>query len=362
MTRAQIADPDLVAKLRAGDARAHPAVHPLQPDVPGARRPQPDRDVRRRADERARDRGPGLVRADASPAGGARGGRRPGRAGDGARGGAAGSPRPRRRARPSSSAAWPRSPARTAPLVEWLGGELAGSASPSSRRRPPWSPGAGEVVVQCSGVGAGDRCRTTIDRRCDGARRGRRPRRHVRAAGRRADRRCSTRSAARSRSRWPRSWASAAVLVTQDNIAGNELSRTGDLAPANVRLQQRGARHRAPDDRPYCPSRGGERLVRGGCCARGRGPGGGRGRGPLQRRPAGDRRGRRRRLRLPAAGHAAAWRDAASGRLRGAPHDPRGDPGGTASGDRAVAARPRGSGGGFAAGTTGAPHRPEDMP
>jgi mycofactocin system FadH/OYE family oxidoreductase 1 len=32
-----------------------------------------------------------------------------------------------------------------------------------------------------------------------------------------------------------------AVLITQDNIAGNELSRTGDLAPANSRLQQRGA-------------------------------------------------------------------------------------------------------------------------
>jgi 2,4-dienoyl-CoA reductase (NADPH2) len=31
-----------------------------------------------------------------------------------------------------------------------------------------------------------------------------------------------------------------AVLVTQDQIAGNELSRTGDLAPANVRLQQQG--------------------------------------------------------------------------------------------------------------------------
>ena len=29
-----------------------------------------------------------------------------------------------------------------------------------------------------------------------------------------------------------------AVLITQDQIAGNELSRTGDLAPANVRLQQ----------------------------------------------------------------------------------------------------------------------------
>lgn len=30
-----------------------------------------------------------------------------------------------------------------------------------------------------------------------------------------------------------------AVIVTPDNIAGNELSRTGDLAPANVRLAQR---------------------------------------------------------------------------------------------------------------------------
>ena len=29
-----------------------------------------------------------------------------------------------------------------------------------------------------------------------------------------------------------------AVLVTQDHIAGNELARTGDLAPANVRLAQ----------------------------------------------------------------------------------------------------------------------------
>jgi mycofactocin system FadH/OYE family oxidoreductase 1 len=31
------------------------------------------------------------------------------------------------------------------------------------------------------------------------------------------------------------------TLITQDNIAGNELSRSGDLAPANVRLQQLGA-------------------------------------------------------------------------------------------------------------------------
>jgi mycofactocin system FadH/OYE family oxidoreductase 1 len=33
-----------------------------------------------------------------------------------------------------------------------------------------------------------------------------------------------------------------AVLVTQDNIAGNELARSGDLAPANVRLAQSGVR------------------------------------------------------------------------------------------------------------------------
>ncbi len=33
---------------------------------------------------------------------------------------------------------------------------------------------------------------------------------------------------------------SRAILVTQDNIAGNELSRTGDLAPANTRLAQAG--------------------------------------------------------------------------------------------------------------------------
>lgn len=32
-----------------------------------------------------------------------------------------------------------------------------------------------------------------------------------------------------------------AVLITQDNIAGNELSRTGDLAPSNTRLAQAGS-------------------------------------------------------------------------------------------------------------------------
>ncbi|MGE0305343.1 MAG: 2,4-dienoyl-CoA reductase, partial [Acidimicrobiia bacterium] len=35
---------------------------------------------------------------------------------------------------------------------------------------------------------------------------------------------------------------SRAALITPDQIAGNELSRTGDLAPANSRLQQQGVR------------------------------------------------------------------------------------------------------------------------
>jgi hypothetical protein len=33
-----------------------------------------------------------------------------------------------------------------------------------------------------------------------------------------------------------------AILVTQDHVAGNELARSGDLAPANTRLAQAGVR------------------------------------------------------------------------------------------------------------------------
>jgi hypothetical protein len=35
---------------------------------------------------------------------------------------------------------------------------------------------------------------------------------------------------------------SRAILITPDNVAGNELSRTGDLAAANVRLAKSGVR------------------------------------------------------------------------------------------------------------------------
>jgi 2,4-dienoyl-CoA reductase (NADPH2) len=44
-----------------------------------------------------------------------------------------------------------------------------------------------------------------------------------------------------------------ATLITQDHIAGNELSRTGDLAPTNVRLAQRGVRI---ERRTLCVGRG----------------------------------------------------------------------------------------------------------
>lgn len=53
-----------------------------------------------------------------------------------------------------------------------------------------------------------------------------------------------------------------AVLVTPDNIAGNELSRTGDLAPANVRLAQRGVQIRRRSVVRAVESRGENCVVR----------------------------------------------------------------------------------------------------
>ena len=57
MTRAQIADADLVAKLARRESRADPAVRPVQPDVPGAGQPQPHRELHRRPVPGTRDRG-----------------------------------------------------------------------------------------------------------------------------------------------------------------------------------------------------------------------------------------------------------------------------------------------------------------
>ena len=55
MTRALLADAHLVAKLANDGRGTHPPMHSLQPDVPGARCPEPDRDLCRRPEDRPRD-------------------------------------------------------------------------------------------------------------------------------------------------------------------------------------------------------------------------------------------------------------------------------------------------------------------
>ena len=124
-------------------------------------------------------------------------------------------------------------------LVEWLAAELARLAVPVECGTSTWSPRAGEVVVQCSGSRRGDPPYEVVDGATvlDVA--------AVRAGtvalpdGGRVvllDPIGGPIAVALAEELGER-----AVLVTQDNIAGNELSRSGDLAPANVRLQQRGA-------------------------------------------------------------------------------------------------------------------------
>lgn len=124
-------------------------------------------------------------------------------------------------------------------LVEWLAAELARLAVPVERGTSAWSPRDGEVVVQCSGSRRGDppyeiaESATVLDVAA------------VRAGA--VTLPDTGRVVLLDPIGGPIAVALAeelgerAVLVTQDNIAGNELSRTGDLAPANVRLQQRGA-------------------------------------------------------------------------------------------------------------------------
>ena len=279
MTRAQIADPDLVAKLRSRPTGADPAMHPVQPDVPGARRPQSDRQLRRRAVVRARDRGPRLVRADG-------------------------------RAAPSWSSAAGVAGLETARVAAIRGhgvmvvetdqrvGGMAAVAGPGG-------PLAAWLEAECRRLGvdiadgydvevpSGD-----VDRAVH---------RLAAAAGattRSTIRRwCSTSPTCVAARRLPPTAPIAlfdpiggpiavalaeelgdrAILITQDHIAGNELSRTGDLAPANVRLAQRGV---------TIERRSLLRAVR-----RRRG----RARGPVHRRTADHCLRRAGRLRLPSA-------------------------------------------------------------
>ncbi len=318
MTRAQIADPDLVAKLRAGAARADPPVHPLQPDVPGARRPQPDRHVHRRADLGTGDGGSRLVRAGArrrgtSPSSAADrpGWRRPVSPPRAAIASCSSSGRP-------SSAGWRRSPART------------GRSSTGWRR---------EV----------DRLGVDVRTGTDGRAGGRRRRRAVHRFGRRGPRvrgrrRCGGASTsptcAAARRRCPtrgdvvvfdpiggpigvalaEELGGRAVLVTQDNIAGNELART---------------RRPRPGQRPPRPGRRAHRAARPAAARRRR-------RASTVARPLHGRRPHACRApRSSTAASACPTRRARrrrrpGRRLRRAAHRPRGDPRGPARRRRAV--------------------------
>jgi 2,4-dienoyl-CoA reductase (NADPH2) len=123
-------------------------------------------------------------------------------------------------------------------LVDWLVTELDRLAVPVELGTSSWSPRPGEAVVQCSGSRRGDPPYEIDDDATvlDVA--------DVRAGI--VTLPAEGRVVLLDPIGGPIAVALAeelgdrAVLVTQDNIAGNELSRTGDLAPANVRLQQRG--------------------------------------------------------------------------------------------------------------------------
>jgi hypothetical protein len=127
-----------------------------------------------------------------------------------------------------------------APLVAWLAGELERLGVPVALQVGDWSAAPGEVVLQCTGSRRGIPPYEVVDDATvlDVA--------DVRAnlSPLPADGEVVLLDPIGG----PIAVALAAelgeraILVTQDLIAGNELSRTGDLAPANVRLQQRGVR------------------------------------------------------------------------------------------------------------------------
>ena len=126
------------------------------------------------------------------------------------------------------------------PLVDWYVRELdrLGVAVTLGVTWPGGGPGAGEVVVQCTGAVAGPHPYDTDDDA---------------AVLDIADVRAGITAVPAEGTivvfdpiggpigvAIAEELGARAVLVTQDNIAGNELARTGDLAPANTRLAQAG--------------------------------------------------------------------------------------------------------------------------
>ena len=336
MTRAQIADARLVARVRGRRRRPGPALHPLQPGLPGPRQPQPHRELRGRAPQRPRDHRARPRRAPirCQPAtvlvvGGGPAGLECARvlAGRGhrvrlvERGRPAGrsAPRPPRSARAASG--WPGWPTGWRPSAgasgwRWTSGtevtpaDLDAATSRGARggpghRVPPSAPS----ILRSTGPSPSS---TPLSRSRPGAR----------PAARRSGGGATTRSAGPSGSAWPSGWparGAEVAIVTPDPSPAPCWPVTGDLADANTRLQRAGVRRRAAG-----ASSGGARA----------------GRALLEDVWTGERReiacSGHRRLRPSAARRVALPRrrpgDSPGRRLRGPPDRPRGGPGGPAAG------------------------------
>ena len=240
MTRAQIADPDLVAKLRAGQperirpctrcnqtCQVRDARNPLVTCIgePTSGRETEDPDWYAPAQRAARRR---------------RRRRRPGRTGDGA---GRRDPRPPRR---RSSSATPTLGGLAAvagpnrPLVDWLAARGRAARRRRAHRHRRRARRA-TAIVQCTGSIAG-RPRVRRRRRCRRASTSPTLRRGAAALPDDGDVVVYDPIGGPIGVALAEELGARAVLVTQDNIAGNELARTGDLAPANVRLAQAGVR------------------------------------------------------------------------------------------------------------------------
>ncbi len=219
----------------AGRGRPHPAVYVLQPDLSGARRPESDRHVHRRADQWPRDRGPRLVRTrDAARCGGGR--RRPCRTRGRTVAAVAGTGLVVERDDRVGGMARIAGP--NSALVDWWQREHAHLGTDIATGTDSWTP----TIAPLSS---------------------RRPVRFLALARTRwltVRRRSTSLTSAEASARLPdegmivlfdpiggpiavslaEELGPRVVLITQDNIAGNELARTGDLAPANTRLAQQG--------------------------------------------------------------------------------------------------------------------------
>ncbi len=257
MTRAQIADAELGAKVRAGELETGAPLPALQPALLRARCPQPDRLVhgrsgrrlggrrRRRAGERqavtVRHRAGGGRRAGRARGGADRRVTRPQRDGPGAR--------PLARWLRAATAAG--LPGLAASTTSWLGSRASARSSRRDHRDRRRVTAADLEAHRRSGAAlhrqhglAHARC---LRVRCRSSTVAKRSTRSTGAASCRPARSSSAIAwAARSAWAWPNVWPPdrAVTLVTGDLIAGKDLALTGDLAPGNTRLQVAGRTHR----------------------------------------------------------------------------------------------------------------------